>query len=103
MPTRLLNLDVIVVAITQMQTARCAQVRSRPEAPRNAAAERSDAALTAPRTARHFTATWRRSPWPNVGVLTPPEQAGSRARLAASLRGRRGLGSSAPTARLRER
>jgi hypothetical protein len=30
---------------------RCAQARSRPEAPRNAAAERSDAALTAPRTA----------------------------------------------------
>ena len=38
-------------ANTQVRDDRCAQARSRPEAPRNAAAERSDAALTALSTA----------------------------------------------------
>ena len=53
---RSFRVEPISLAITQLQSCDCAQARSRPEAPRNAAAERSDAALTAPSTARHSTA-----------------------------------------------
>jgi hypothetical protein len=101
---RELNLDVLVAAVTQNanDALRAGAVKARSAAERGGGAEQRglDGAEPSATLDRVMAANQCA---PGFSVLTLLEQGGSRARSAASLRDRSGLGSGAPTARLRER